>query len=74
MMYYEEKPKSTMLECQPQIKPKKINWKERRMHHFFLTRVMRGCFRRLTGEIVDGELFVDKDVEQHKQGIDVISE
>ncbi len=52
---------------------KEIKWKEGRIHHFF-TRVMRGCFRRLTGEIVNGELFVCKDVEQHEQGIDDISE
>jgi len=53
---------------------KEIKWTEGKVHMFLITRVMRGCFRRLTGEIVNGELFVCKDVEQHEQGIDDISE
>ena len=44
------------------------------MHHFLFYQSDEGLFQKSDWEIVDRELFVYKDVEQHEQGIDDISE
>jgi hypothetical protein len=53
---------------------KEIKWKEGKMHHFLFYQSDEGLFQKSDWEIVDRELFVYKDVEQHEQGIDDISE